>query len=91
MINIEIPNGFQLIMRFSLFSGSAQKSVLYDKLKMWDSLSKVCVLPKALLSNSPQFLHSNRWWSGSSKNRLQIISDIQSLEKKKERKEKKRE
>lgn len=91
IINTEIPNSFQLIMRFSLFSGNTWKSLLYDKMKMWDRPSKVYVLPKALLSNSPQFLHSNRWWSGSSKNRLEIISVIQPLgKKKKERKDKKK-
>lgn len=87
IINTEIPSSFQLLMKFSLFSGNTWKSLSYDKMKMWERLSKVYVLPKALLSKSPQFLHSNRWWSGSSKNRFEIISVIQSLGKKKKRKE----
>lgn len=76
-------------MRFSPFSDNAWKSLLYDKLKIWDNLSTVYVLPKALVSNSPLFLHSNRWWSGFSKNRRQINSVILSLEKQEEMKEKK--
>lgn len=88
IINIEIPNSFQLLMRSLLFSGTTWKSLLYDKMKMWERLSKVYVLPKALLSNSPQSPHSNRWWSGSSKKKIDLKLFQSSSHWKKKKKEK---
>lgn len=73
------------------------RNEVFTVLKAWKNLYMIrwrcemilamCVLPKALLSRSPLFLHSDRGWSGSRKNGLQFFSLITGKRGKKQKRE----